>query len=128
MYGQFSFLHTVEQSYSLYVWECCLSLTHTHTHTQNHHHHHHHHLHHHYIANVELTHSSLTCLEVFLLVSPCFFSLLVCSFLVLSVLYYRTFCSYVATNFCCIAVFCLKHACPQAKVAVLPLDLPCCGP
>jgi hypothetical protein len=46
-----------------------------------------------------LTHSSLTHLEVSWMVTPGFFYLLVCSFLVFLVMYYRAFCWYVATSF-----------------------------
>ena len=113
----FSFLHTVEQSHWLYTWDCCLSLTHTPSSS--------------HLANMQLGHL-LTCsgfrhLEISLMASPCFFCLLVCSFLVFLVIYYRAFCLYVATIFFCIPVFCPKHACPETKAAFLPLDLPCCG-
>ena len=89
------------------------------------------HAHHHHLAIMELgyllTHSGLTHLEVSSMVSPCFFCLLVCSFLVFLVIYYRAFCLYVAINFFFIPVFCPKHACPEAKVAILPLDICCSG-
>jgi len=84
----------------------------------HHHHHHHHHRHHHHqqqqqqLANMQLSHlltrSGLTHPEVSLMVSPRFFCLSFCSFLVLSVIYYETFCLYVVTNFFCIPVFCPK--------------------
>ena len=73
------------------------------------HHHHHHHSYFHHLANMELGHlltrSGLTRLEVSVMVSPGFFYLLDCSFLVVLVIYYRTFCLYVATSFFCIIVF-----------------------
>jgi hypothetical protein len=53
-----------------------------------------------------LTRSGLTCLEVSLMVSPGFLCLSVCSYLVFSAIYYEVCCLYVATNFCCIPLFC----------------------
>ena len=50
-----------------------------------------------------LTHSTLTCLEVSLMVSPGFFCLLVCSFLLST-----AFCLYTVTDFFCIPVVCPK--------------------
>jgi len=55
-----------------------------------------------------LTRSSLTHLEVSILVSPGFFCLMFCSILEFSVIYYGAFCLYFATNFFCILVFCSK--------------------
>ena len=51
-----------------------------------------------------LTRSGHTHLEVSLMVSPGFFCLLVCSFILSSVICYEEFCLYVATNFFCIPV------------------------
>jgi hypothetical protein len=50
----------------------------------------------------------LTHLEVSLMVTPYFFRLLVCSILIFSVIYNRTFLLHVATNFFCVHVFCPK--------------------
>jgi len=55
-----------------------------------------------------LTQSSLTRLEVSLMVSPGFFCLLVCSFLLSSVIYYKAFSLYIVTDFFCIPVVCPK--------------------
>ena len=67
---------------------------------------------HHHLAKMELGHlltpSSLTHLEVSILVSPGFFCLIFCSILVLSVIYYGAFCLYFVTNFFCIPVLCPK--------------------
>ena len=61
------------------------------------------------LANMEsghpLTCSGLTHLEVSLMVSPGFFCLLACSFLIFD---YRTVCIYAAKCFFCIPVFCPK--------------------
>jgi len=54
--------------------------------------------------------SGLKHLEVSLRVSPGFFRLLVCSFLVFSVIYYGAFCLYGATIFFCKPTFCPKLA------------------
>ena len=66
--------------------------------------------HHHHLANMQsshlLTRSGLSLLEVCLRVSPGFFCLSVCSYLVFSAIYYEACCLYVATSFCCISVFC----------------------
>jgi len=74
------------------------------------HHHHHHHHHNHHLANMDLGHlltrSVLTRLEVSVMVSAGFFFLLVCRFLVLSVIYVGAFCLHVATIFLCIPEFC----------------------
>jgi hypothetical protein len=55
-----------------------------------------------------LTCFGLTYLEESLMVSPGFFCLLVCTFLVLSEIYYGTVCLYVASSFFCSAIFCPK--------------------
>jgi hypothetical protein len=69
---------------------------------------------HHHLAKMELGHlltrSSLTHLEVSVLVSPGFFCLIFCSILVFSVIYYGVFCLYFATHLFCIPVLCLKLA------------------
>jgi hypothetical protein len=66
----------------------------------------------HHPSNMQLDHpltcSGLTHLEVSLTVSSGFFCLLVCSFLLFSVIYYEAFCLYVATDFICITVVCPK--------------------
>ena len=51
---------------------------------------------------------NIKCLEVSLMVSPGFFCLLVCSFLLSLVTYYEAFCLYVATDFFSIPVVCPK--------------------
>jgi len=61
----------------------------------------------HHLAHMEFTHSNLH-LEVSLMVSSGFFCLLVCIFLLFSVIYYRAVCLYVATCFFYIPVFCPK--------------------
>jgi hypothetical protein len=55
-----------------------------------------------------LTCSSLTHPEVCLMVFPGFFCLLVCSFLVFSVVCQDAFCLHIATNFYCFPVFCTQ--------------------
>jgi len=55
-----------------------------------------------------LTRSGHTHLEVSLMVSPGFSCLLVCSFVLSSVIYYEGLCSYVEANFFCIPVICPK--------------------
>jgi len=55
-----------------------------------------------------LTRSGLTLLEVALKVSPGFFWILVCSFLLSLVICYEAFCLYVAATFFCSPVFCPK--------------------
>jgi len=70
---------------------------------------------HHHLAHMEfshlLTHSSLTHLEVYLIVSPGFFYLLVCIFLLFSVICYGAFALYVATN--------LLYSCILSKTGVI---------
>ena len=56
-----------------------------------------------------MTYSSLTFLEVSLMLSLGFFCLLVCSYSLFSVICYEAFCLYVATNFFCIPIFCPKQ-------------------
>jgi hypothetical protein len=81
---------------------------------RHHHHHHHHYHHHHPLADMVwghlLTRSDLTHLEVFLMVTPGFFCLLVYSFfiLVFPVIYFGESCLYVATNAFCMPVFSQK--------------------
>jgi hypothetical protein len=53
-----------------------------------------------------LTRFGLTLLEISLMVSPDFFCLFVCSFLVFSVIYNDALYLYVAVSFFCIPVFC----------------------
>ena len=55
-----------------------------------------------------LNRSGRTRLTVSVMVSPGFCCLLVCSFLVLSVIWYGTISLYVASSFFCSAVFCLR--------------------
>ena len=81
-------------------------LIHHHHHHHRCHHCHHHHHHHRHLANIEFGH--LLACSVCLMVSLCFFCLLVCSFVVFLVIYYGTFSLYVATSFFCIPVFCPK--------------------
>jgi len=66
-----------------------------------------------------LTRSSLTHLEVSILVSPGFFCLMFCSILEFSVIYYGAFCLYFATNFFCIPV--LR---PKLGLCLLMCNLP----
>ena len=95
------------------TWYLVTPMDHHHHH-QDHHYRHrrHHHHHHHHQANKQLgdllTCSGLTCLEVSLMVSHGSFCHLVWSLLVFSVTYYGALCSYGATNFLCITVFCPK--------------------
>jgi hypothetical protein len=67
---------------------------------------------HHHVAEMELSHSltrsSVTYLEVSIMVSPGFFCLMFCSILEFSVIYYGAFCLYFAPNFFCITVLCPK--------------------
>jgi hypothetical protein len=76
-------------------------------------HYHHHHHHHHPLANMVLGHlltrSDLTHLAVSLMVSPGFFCLLACRFLVFPLIYFGTTCLRVATNVFCMPVFCQKR-------------------
>ena len=69
----------------------------------------HHHQQQHHLANMELgdllTCSGVVSLEVSWIVFPGFFCQLVCSFLILLVIYYRVFCLYVATSFFRILIF-----------------------
>ena len=66
----------------------------------------------HHLANMQLGHllnrSGVTHPEVSLMVSPGFFSFLICSILVFPVICYRTFCFYVVTNFFCVSALCPK--------------------
>jgi len=54
------------------------------------------------------TRSGLTRHHVPFMVFPRFFFLFVCISFLSSVIYYEAFCSYVATSFLCIPVFCLN--------------------
>jgi hypothetical protein len=56
-----------------------------------------------------LTRADLTRLEVCAMVTPGFFCLLVCNFLVFSVIYFVQSCLYVATNVFCMPIFCKKN-------------------
>jgi hypothetical protein len=79
--------------------------------TRRHHLDHHHH-HHHLLPNMVLDHM-LTCSglkhpELSLMISLGSYCLLVCSFLVFSVIFYGAFSLYIVTNFVFITVFCPK--------------------
>ena len=84
---------------------------HNHHHNRRRRHHHHHHYDHH-LAKIELghlfAHSSLTLLEVSIMVSSGFFCLWSVVFLLSSVIYYWAFCLYVATSFFFFSVYCPK--------------------
>jgi len=64
-----------------------------------------------------LTRFCLTLLEIPLKISPDFFCLFVCSFLVFSVIYSEAFCLYVAANFSCIPVFLPQGAAIRNTIA-----------
>jgi hypothetical protein len=69
--------------------------------------------HHHHLAKTELAHltsSGPTLLEVSVMIFPGFFCLLVCSFLLSSIIYYGAFLLYVATV--------LLHSCILSKIGI----------